>query len=260
MEIYDRIREIRNHFFKGSNSSFAEFMGEKTATTSGWISGKRGVGKNVIDKIISKFPQINAHWLLTGEGKMINTYKEDTQEAILIELNEPSGEFIRESNNVKYYDIGNGLYRMTVPFVPYNAYGRFANESDSLEADRDEWETIDFIVDKQGHGKYYSFEVKGESMDDGTRTSFEEHDKLLVRELDRVHWKDGLRYNKYPFWVIVFDNSVLIKQIIDQDLETGDIVCHSLNQSPEYSDFTINLDDVKRLFNVLQKIPKIVKY
>lgn len=45
-------------------------MDEKPQTVSNWVA--RGAGRNVLDKIISKFPQINANWLITGEGKMLN--------------------------------------------------------------------------------------------------------------------------------------------------------------------------------------------
>ena len=72
MEVYERIKEIRKEFFNDSNIEFANFMGEKTSTTSGWVSGKRGIGRSVIDKITSKLPKINPAWLLTGEGNMIN--------------------------------------------------------------------------------------------------------------------------------------------------------------------------------------------
>lgn len=72
MEVFDRIKEVRKHFFNDSNIKFAEFMGEKTGTTSGWVSGRRGIGKSVLDKILSKIPDINPTWLLTGEGEMLN--------------------------------------------------------------------------------------------------------------------------------------------------------------------------------------------
>ena len=52
-------------------------MGEKPSTTSGWVSGKRGIGRSVIDKLSDKMPNINTAWLLTGEGEML---KSDTSD------------------------------------------------------------------------------------------------------------------------------------------------------------------------------------
>lgn len=79
MEVFDRIKEIRKHFFNDSNIKFAEFMEEKTGTTSGWVGGKRGIGKSVLDKILSKLPDVNPNWLLTGEGEMLKQESHETK-------------------------------------------------------------------------------------------------------------------------------------------------------------------------------------
>ena len=73
MEVFERIKEVRKYFFHDNNMEFANFMNEKTSTTSGWVSGKRGIGKSVLDKILSKIPDVNPTWLLTGEGEMLKT-------------------------------------------------------------------------------------------------------------------------------------------------------------------------------------------
>lgn len=78
MEVFERIKEIRKTFFNDSNLEFANFMGEKTSTTSGWVSGKRGIGRSVIDKITSKLPNVNPSWLLTGEGNMLTDTQSQT--------------------------------------------------------------------------------------------------------------------------------------------------------------------------------------
>lgn len=49
---------------------------------------------------------------------------------------------------------------------------------------------------------------------------------------------------------------VLIKQIVAQNLETGELTFHSLNNSPEYSDFQLNMDQIRALYYVLQKKTK----
>lgn len=78
MGVHERIKEIRSHFCEGSNTKFAEMMNENPNTTSGWVSGKRGVGNSVIRKILSKFTDVSTRWLLTGEGEMlISTIEKD---------------------------------------------------------------------------------------------------------------------------------------------------------------------------------------
>ena len=217
---------------------------------------KVGISKNIAELICKKYPQINKSYLLTGEGSL--TVNEST--AVEVPL-ENEGTFYTENHNgTKFYELPDGNYRMEVSLVPWCAYGRFANECGTLDPDKEEWEKESFHTDKIVHGRYLAFEVRGDSMDDGTRASFEEGDIVLVRELDRIHWKDGIRFKDHPYWVVVFDSSVLIKQMVEQDLEGGKITFHSLNPSPEYADFTLNMDDIRALYSVLQKKPKTVKF
>lgn len=254
----------------------------KTSITN-WITGKNKPDKSKLE-VIALVTGVNRDWLFEGIGEMTFTEPgklgQETEEPAkrgrkrknggvpaqqeagsavtqvpYTEETEPVDLYLETKNGMKYFEKGPGKYVLRVPLVPYDAYARFANECD-LNFDREEWETVDFEVDVIGRGNYMAFMVRGDSMDDGTKKGISQGEIVLVRELERPHWKDGLRYHKFPFWVISFDNSILIKQIVDQDLETGNIKCHSLNPSPEYRDFTVNLDDVNRIFNVLKvKIP-----
>ncbi|CDD82650.1 putative uncharacterized protein [Bacteroides sp. CAG:462] len=235
--------------------TFAKAIGVTPTQIYDLQSGKtKKISESIANKIVNAFPIYNKVWVLTGSGSPI---EESLQQ---VPIRDDDGEFFTENhNNVKFYNLGD-RYRMVVKLVPFAAYGRFANECDTLEAEKEVWEEESFETDKIVHGKYFAFEVKGESMDDGARNSFEEGDRVLVRELDRMHWKDGLRFNDHPYWVVVFDSSVLIKQIVAQDLEKGTITFHSLNPSPEYSNFTLEMDKIRALYYVLQKKPRTVKY
>lgn len=57
----EKISWIISHFCDG-NADFARKLGEKPQTTSNWVS--RGCGLNVLDKIITTFPDIDANWLI----------------------------------------------------------------------------------------------------------------------------------------------------------------------------------------------------
>lgn len=215
--------------------------------------GKQQPSRKTISALCESYG-VSESWLYTGEGEMLR----NSNVALVPEDTE--GELYTEnSHGTKFYAVGD-IFRMEVRLVPFCAYGRFVNELNALEQDRDDWGIESFMTDKIVHGNYIAFEVKGDSMDDGTRSSFEEGDVVLVRELDRSHWRDGLRLNDHPYWVVVFENSVLIKQIVGQDLEKGKFTFHSLNPSPQYSDFTLNMDDIRALYYVLQKKPKVVRF
>lgn len=151
-----------------------------------------------------------------------------------------------------YEELPNGKYLLTVPMVPVRAQATYISEFADAEYISD-LKKISFIVDRIGKGKYQAFEVQNDSMNDGTINSIPDGAIVLGRELGKQHWKNKLNTNGYPYWIIVHKNTILCKEIIAQDLENGTITCHSLNDSPEFQDFTIKLDDCHQLFNIIKK-------
>lgn len=228
MSISERIKEIRSHFCEGSNVKFAERMGENTNTTSGWTSGKRGIGNAVAQKILNKFPEVSPAWLLTGEGQMLT--KATTQnEATLLTTG--------------------GV--MMVPLVNQYAHaGYMTGWADAVYVDS--LPKIPWVVDREYKGKYISFEVRGDSMDDGMKHSYEQGDILLCREISCDYWKSRLHFNSWDAFVIVHrEDGIVVKQIIDHDVENGIITCHSFN--PMYPDFKVDLREIAQLFNVVKQ-------
>lgn len=235
MEVFERIKEIRKAYFNDSNLDFASFMGEKPSTTSGWVSGKRGIGKSVIDKITDKLPQINPTWLLTGEGDM--------------EVGKSPSSIQSNAHAVE------DLNYMNVPVVHIKARcGYLAGYAD--EGYIDSLPTMPVIVDKTYHGRYMIFEAEGDSMDDGTRNSICDGDKLLCREVRRDLWLPKLHINDWYFVIVHRTDGIAIKQITAQD-ENGNITCHSLNDL--FDDYSVNLDDVAEIYNVIKVVERSMR-
>lgn len=164
-------------------------------------------------------------------------------------------EYTTTKAGITYYKREDGQLLMKVPIVPISALGSPADEYQQiLEEFNGELVTIE--VGEIHHGSYIAFRIEGDSMDDGTWNGFRKGDTVVVRELSRDKWLPKLHIKDWPFWVVVFGNCVRIKQIIAQDETTGAITLHSLNPSPEFTDFTLQLDEVSRLFNVVQHVPK----
>lgn len=224
----ERIAMIISQFCE-SKADFARKIGERPQTVSNWVS--RGAGKNVLNKILGYFPEVNVNWLLTGEGEMTNQSPSSVQtNAHVVE-------------NLNY---------MNVPVVHIKGRcGYLAGYEDreyigSLP-------TMPVIVDRTYHGKYMIFEAEGDSMDDGTRNSICDGDKLLCREVRRDLWLPKLHINDWYFVIVHRTEGVAIKQITNQD-EKGNITCHSLNEM--FNDYTVNLDDVLEIYNVIKVVER----
>lgn len=135
-----------------------------------------------------------------------------------------------------------------VPLVPSYAHaGYLAGFGDPEYLDT--LPTVPFLPDRRMTGNYVAFEVKGDSMDDGTADSYKDGEVLICREVEPDYYKnDRLHINKRDF-VIVHKDGILVKRIVAHDVERHTITIHSLN--PMYNDEDINLADVRQVFSVV---------
>lgn len=185
--------------------------------------------KPTIEKIQKSFPHWNIDWILNETGE--------------IYLKEPS---INKTDEATPLSPDHIIY---VPLVNQYAYAGYL----CGYADAEYIETlpaIPFIVDQEAHGHYIAFEVKGDSMDDGTDEAYKEGDRLLCREIRPELWVNSkLHIRKWDF-VIVHEEGILIKRIVDHDVEKCTITIHSLNSY--YPDRVLHLKDVRQIFNVIE--------
>ena len=106
-------------------------------------------------------------------------------------------------------------------------------------------------------GSYLIVEISGDSMNDGSARAIQDGDKLLVKELQKHHWKNKLHYKQYLF-IIMSREGVVCKQVTGHDIETGQLTCHSWNDL--YKDYTVNLEDVYKLFYVKKIVERRIKF
>ena len=247
---------LRSNGEAHTQQDVANKMGiSKTNISRAFNGDEKYLTKSFLERFNDSYNNVfNYNWLITGEGEMLKQIEDNAKHGALTIKTRGSDVYLETSSGIKYFELSSSKYRMRVPLVPFNAYARYISETcEPIQQERDSWDEVEFIVDKIGHGNYMAFEIKGDGMDDDSKRSFSHGDLVLARELDKVHWTTSLHYNQYPFWIIVLNDTILCKEIIDHNIETGDITCHSLNPSPEYSNFTINLKDVCRIFNIVQK-------
>lgn len=244
MEFKDRLKYLLER-----DGVTAYRIWKDTAITKGtianYIEGKTNPNKSNIS-ILAIYFNVREEWLSKGIGEMARN-------------DGPKGEtpYLVTKSGVKYYEMSNGKYRMRVPFIPVKAYAKYIDEYRDAEFLGGEFEEFDFIVDKIGHGRYFAFEIKGDSMDDDSKRSLCNGDIVLARELGKEHWRSKLHTDDFPNWIIVLENTILCKQISEQDIDKGTVTCHSLNTSPEYTDFELKLDSICQLCNIVQRVSSI---
>lgn len=236
-----RLRELQKILKFSTQSAFSEVLGIKQGSLSDIYRAKTGLGvSNSIKRILQEKYNVNIEWLEKGSG---NPISKNLVESSMIENN----------NGNSFMPLPNGKYLMHLPLLSIEAQAGFAENS----GDIDYWDEIDelhsVIVPEIYKGRYVAFRVRGDSMDDGSYNSIQRGSIVTTRELNVVHWKDKLRYKKFPYWIIGHIGSTypLLKQIVAHDTEKAIIKCHSLNESIEYSDFELRLNDVTSLFYVV---------
>ena len=222
--IKDRIKEFVAHL----GISIRQFE-VKCGFSNGFVNNiGKSIGHDKIEKILHTYPELSEQWLISGVGNMLtNTLSPKTNEASLL----------------------NQTLIMNIPLVNQYAYAGYTSgyQDETYIA---HLPVIPFFVDHEAKGNYMAFEVRGDSMDDGTADSYIEGDRLLCREIPQNLWcQTRLHLRKWDF-VIVHKEGILIKRIINHDVPNHTITIHSLN--PLFEDHTIDLADVHQIFNVIE--------
>ncbi len=197
----------------------------KCGLTVGYINAIRvSISPEKIQSIVLHYPQLNTAWLMTGEGNMVRDMADEKSDLKTVKFNT----------------------HLEVRLVTTKARAGF---SDSYYSDEylENMPTVLIEVDKEYKGKYLAFEVDGDSME----PEYHKGDIVICRELKRDMWRYKLHYEDWDFVIAHGTQGIMLKQIIEHNVETGDIVCHSLN-SEEHPDFVLNLREVAFLFNVVE--------
>jgi phage repressor protein C with HTH and peptisase S24 domain len=254
-----RLKILINELNFKNQADFAKSLNITAGGLSDVIRSKNGIG--VSDKIkrqLEIIHSVNIKWLETGEGEMLNNKKSNPRlEAIPLHISaDPSD---HDNDGSRFEEQPDGTLRMRIPVVPHKAFAGYLRGF----KDPDYYEDLEYIsidVFKQHRGHYLAFEVKGDSMttlEPGLfRRSIFDGVKVVGRELQRHHWQYKLHTNNYDAWIIVHKTEgILIKQIINHDVEKGIITIHSLNpDKKQYADENLRLDDIEQIFNVVKKI------
>ncbi len=206
---------------KLSNRSFSLSIG----MSENYITNIRNsIQPDIINKIAVHYPDINIGWLMSGEGEMLKNNKAERNEL-----------------TPKNYSS-----HLEVKIVTTKARAGF---SESFYSDEylNDMPTLLVEVDKEYHGNYLAFEVNGDSMEPDYHTG----DIVICREIKRELWRYKLHIKEWDFVIAHGTQGIMLKEITEHNVETGEIVCHSVN-SDLHPDFTLNLREVAFLYNVVE--------
>ncbi len=227
MKLYERIKELADK--KGiSMYTLSQETGISQAALSRLKSGHTTKLNRKNVKLLSEYFNVSADWLVTGNEEAKKEYVPHV----------PSAAVIRQ--DIAY-----------IPLVNQYAYAGYLDGYADITY-LENLPQVPFIVDREGRGNYLAFEVRGDSMDNGTQESYVDGDRLYCREVQRHLWASYKLHLRHWDFVIVHEDGILLKRIIDHDVENHLITIHSLN--PEYPDRVIDLADVKQIFNVIESV------
>ncbi len=106
-------------------------------------------------------------------------------------------------------------------------------------------------------GNYLVIKVTQSSMDDGTDEAIKEGDKVLCKQLFWSKKEKPLHKRDVVYVIHHRDGSLVFKEIVDHNVNSGIIVCHSWN--PDYQDYPIFLDGVIALYEVKKLVERPIR-
>jgi transcriptional regulator with XRE-family HTH domain len=161
------------------------------------------------------------------------------------------GEIEYSKSGNEFVPLGNGQFLMIVPLVEdYAQAGYTAGFSDTEFIN--ELPRHSIVVTQKHKGKYRAFRVSGDSMNDDTAKAICDGDIATGREIEKIHWNSRFHLHKFTEYIIVHREGIIIKTIVQHNVEQGIIKCQSKNSDKErYPDFDINLKDVFEILNVV---------
>jgi len=257
---------------------YADFKGigkekfiENLGMTYGNFKGKQkltSVSSDFLDSILSKYPEINVEWLVSGHGSMQKTTTisdADTDIDFVVNLtptvsdelqnearlfdDSQEPEILQNSNGNKYFLYPDGTIRIEVLKIPFNAYASYVECYNEEIILKEEFSTITFKVDHIGRGNYLGFESVGESMWNEGGYDTPSGADMLGREVGKHLWANGFHKTKYGF-VIISKKGIWHKDITELK-ENGKITLSSRNPNSKPFDYPLN--DILQIFHIIKR-------
>lgn len=228
-----------------SQAEAAETLGITQQAVSGLLSSSGNVRSTTKRKVFDAYPEFER--LYNSNDTILNNLKEqeDTTKHI------PEGKIINDDDYPE----------KIVTIIPIKGRGGLENAYyDKIYIDKLKKEKLTIKQPSSNGSEWFKIEVEGVSMDDstesyeGSKYSLAEGDWAYCRSIPRHNWKNKLHFNSVKAFCF-FHNTrgIIFKKVKSHNLETGELVLHSLNPDKEkYPDFTINVAECSYICNVIK--------
>ena len=227
---------LRNRITKDQQQAFRQYetllsQGETIIVTH-----------ELIEEIVTIFPDINKKWITDNKGAMFLT---DEGSINGKDITHTIGNLKSKNGTAEVMPIPEQSYMMV-------EYADLAVSAGMLGGDFSEAfveslpETHKRLIPREyREGNYLVVRVNGDSMDDGTKRSLSDDDEILIRL-----WTDGMDtlpiHNK--LFVLTTRSGHIVKQITKIDRKKQQITCHSFN--PLYPDQFVDFEEIIQVFTV----------
>lgn len=238
--VNSNIKKLIDTRYKGKVTGFSKAIGlpsHQTVSRLFTIDQRNGKypspSTQIIKAIVDKIPGVTFEWLT---GNLEDNTIEEKKDFTITQVTFDS--------------------YMEVKYLPVIAQAGYLNGFYDIKENIEQLDTM-LIPREFEKGNYLVVEISGDSMNDGTTRAICDGDRLLLKELDKSAWKDKLHFRQNLF-VIMSNEGIVCKQIVDHNTETHDLTCHSWNN--HYPDYKVNLGDVYKLFYVKKIVERRIKF
>lgn len=220
MQIMDKTKMLEGlirHYTKGNKAQFAKLLGVSAQTISAWIA------RNTFDAelIYAKCRYIDAKWLLTGEGAMLQ--ETDNKNA------PTSKRTVEIARQVPHGSSGG------IPLIPLDAVAGFPAESGGGVRLEDCERYV--IPEFENKGANFLIRVSGDSM----VPLYYSGDLLACRKITDIRF-----FQWGTVYVLETSQGVLVKRVQESVDHADSILCVSENSSVHHP-FLLPRDDIRSL-------------
>ena len=214
--------------------------------------GETVVTQELIEEIVTTFPDINKDWITDNKGTM---FLSDNAFVNGKDLNHSISKLKSKNGTKEVSPVAEQNYMM-VEYVDLSASAGMLGGDFSADVIDKLPDTHKRLVPREyREGSYLVVRVNGDSMDDGTKRSLSDGDEILIRL-----WTDPIETLpiRSKLFVLTTRSGHIVKQITKIDHNKKVITCHSFN--PLYPDQVVDFNELIQIFTVEKIVNSKIRF